>query len=138
MGTSINPSPAFASAQVRSAAVTLSLTADTLGSTPTHGQVLLAAGNSGTKIRQLVFMATGETVAGLVGVYLDRGGIFTLEDTVLVPGGITPSTTVAPWRLARPYPALLMPPYALITSSLIVTSFVANQPMQVHAFGGDF
>jgi len=57
MGTSINPSPAFASAQVRSAAVTLSLTADTLEA-PQRTARSVSRGNSGTKIRQLVFMAT--------------------------------------------------------------------------------
>lgn len=111
----------------------LSASADSSYTAPTHSVVIYTAGGNGSKVEEVDFIGTGTTVAGAIELYLFDGATYHHFDSVIVPV-VTPSTTTAPFRAANTY-------FNLFLKSgwtLVATSFVASQLINVVAFGGDF
>jgi hypothetical protein len=106
---------------------------------PTTTSVILTAGTNGTKVEELVIEAamtalTGATVAGQVYVFLYDGSTYHLYDSVLVTA-VSPSTTVAPFRVNRFYVNLVLKTGWSLRAS---QSIVGNASLlKVFASGGD-
>lgn len=131
--------PAFASTINNGAALLGSAETDLIA--PAQTSTILTAGASGTKIEEIVVQAakTGTlvatTVAGLVYLFLYDGSTYRLYDTIAITA-ITPSSTTAPFRLARPYMNLwLKSGWSLRASQSIAGN---ASVLEVHAFGGDY
>lgn len=110
----------------------LGATADTSYTAPTHTVTIITAGASGTKIEEIDLAGTGTTVAGVVQFYLFDGTTYHAWFSVQVTA-VTPSTTQAPFFQQFTFANL-----ELKTGwSLVATSFVASQLINVIGFGGD-
>ncbi len=124
--------PDFASTPLVGSA-TLSATADSSYTAPTHAVSVVSAGASGSKIEEVRFVGTGTTVAGVVVLYLYDGTNYHVYDSVVVTV-VTPSTTQGPFEQVNAYPNLELPN----GWSLYATSFVASQLINVVATGGSY
>ena len=93
--------------------------------------VTLTFGTNGVKIEEVDFVGTGTTLAGVVQLYLYDGTTYHAHFSQLVTA-ITPSTTVIPFFQAVTFTNLEIP----AGWSLVATSFVASQLINVIAFGG--
>jgi hypothetical protein len=106
---------------------------------PTTTSVIVTAGANGTKIEELVIAGapttlTAATVAGQVYVFLYDGSAYHLYDSILVTA-VTPSTTVAPFRVNRFYVNLILKNGWSLRAS---QSIVGNASLlNVFASGGD-
>ena len=102
--------------------------------TPTASSFATAftPGASGSKIEEIAFVGTGTTLAGLIRVYVYDGTSYWLRDTVLVTA-ISNSTTAVPWSQVNTYTNLELKS----TDSLVVSSTVASQLVNVIVTGGD-
>ncbi len=110
----------------------LSATADTSYTAPTHTVTIITAGASGTKVEEVDFIGTGTTVAGVVQLYLYDGATYHAFYAQLITV-VTPSTTQAPFFQQVTFANL-----ELKTGwTLVATSFVASQLMNVMGFAGD-
>lgn len=103
-------------------ATTLNFGHALLGSAETNPQAptqasadIITAGAAGTKVEEIIIQAaptslTGATVAGLVYIYLFKttGSVYRLYDTLTVTL-VSPSATVAPFRLRVGYGNLFVP-----------------------------
>lgn len=123
--------PAFA-ATPRHEAALLSTSADTSRTAPSNAVTVLTAASSGTKVEEVVFEGTGTTVAGIVCLFIYDGANYNLFDEQVITV-VTASTTAAAGRWVRLYDNLVL----RSGESLRASSQVANQPIKVHAFGGD-
>ena len=94
---------------------------------------LLTAGTNGTRVEEVQYTGTGVTVAGLIRLYVYTGSLYYLKDTVIVPV-VTPSTTTANWSYTLTYQNLTLK----TGETLVVSSTVANQLVNVVALGGDY
>ena len=103
--------------------------------TPTASSfvTLLTAGTNGTRVEEVQYTGTGVTVAGLIRLYVYTGSLYYLKDTVIVPV-VTPSTTTANWSYTLTYQNLTLK----TGETLVVSSTVANQLVNVVALGGDY
>lgn len=103
--------------------------------TPTASSfvTLLTAGTNGTRVEEVQYTGTGVTVAGLIRLYIYTGSLYYLKDTVIVPV-VTPSTTTANWSYTLTYQNLTLK----TGETLVVSSTVANQLVNVVALGGDY
>ena len=103
--------------------------------TPTASSfvTLLTAGTNGTRVEEAQYIGTGVTVAGLIRLYIYTGSLYYLKDTVIVPV-VTPSTTTANWSYTQTYQNLTLK----TGETLVVSSTVANQLVNVVALGGDY
>ena len=103
--------------------------------TPTASSfvTLLTAGTNGTRVEEVQYTGTGVTVAGLIRLYIYTGSLYYLKDTVIVPV-VTPSTTTANWSYTQTYQNLTLK----TGETLVVSSTVANQLVNVVALGGDY
>jgi hypothetical protein len=124
-------SPQFA-ATVNVGSNVVSTTADSSYTAPTHAVTIVTAGANGTKIEEIDAIGTGTTVAGILEFYLFDGTTYHAFDSILVPA-IAPSSTQAPFRQANTYTNLELKS----GWSLVATSFVASQNINVIGFGGD-
>ena len=119
----------------------ISATADaasaTSGSTitPTASSfvTLLTAGTNGTRVEEIDYVGTGVTVAGLIRLYVCTGPLYYLKDVTVVPV-VTPSTTQGNWNYTQTYQNLVLK----TGETLVVSSTVASQLVNVVALGGDF
>jgi hypothetical protein len=91
---------------------------------------LTLGGGIGTLVQEVDVIGTGTTVAGVCNTFLYDGSAYHFHDSFLVTV-VTPSTTVAPFRLSRPYTGLWIPP----GWSYVATSWVASQLANVVASG---
>ena len=120
----------------------LSATADaasaTSGSTitPTASSfvTLFTAGTNGSRVEEIDCTGTGTTVAGLIRIYIYNGTSYYLWQTVIVPA-VVPSTTLGNWNFTVPGVNNLVLKSGL---TLVVSSTVASQLVNVVALGGDF
>ena len=94
---------------------------------------IFTAGASGSKVEEIDLVGTGVTVAGVVNLFRKNGGNYYLLDSFLVTV-VTPSTTVAPFRISRAYNSLVLKS----GDSLVASSWAASQLICMSAFGGDF
>ena len=99
--------------------------------TSTPGTQTLTFQSNGFKVDEVDFIGAGTTVAGVCQLYLYDGTTYHAYFSQLVTV-VTPSTTVAPFFQAQPFTNLEIPP----GWSLVATSFVASQLLNVVAFGG--
>lgn len=97
---------------------------------PASSVTVTLGGGVGTLVPQITLNGTGITVAGVVQTYLYDGTAYHFDDSFLVTV-VSPSTTVVPFQLSRPYQALWIPP----TWTLVATSFAASQLVNVTARG---
>lgn len=110
----------------------LGASADTSYTAPTHTVTIITAGAAGTKIEEVDFIGIGTTVAGVIQLYLYDGAVYHAFYSIAVPV-VTPSTTTAPWFFPQTFSNL-----ELKTGwSLVATSFVASQLVNVIGFAGD-
>lgn len=127
-------------------ASTVNLGAALLGSAetnlrvPAQSSVVVTAGASGTKIEEVVVEAgmttlVATTVAGLVYLFTYDGSTYTLFDTIAITA-ITASSTVAPFRLARQYPNLVLKTGWSLRASQSIAGNASI--LNIFAFGGDF
>lgn len=127
-------------------ASTVNLGAALLGSAetnlrvPAQSSVVVTAGATGTKVEEIVVEAgmttlVATTVAGLVYVFLYDGSTYTLFDTIAITA-ITASSTVAPFRLARQYPNLVLKTGWSLRASQSIAGNASI--LNIFAFGGDF
>lgn len=107
---------------------------------PVNSSVVLTAGANGSRIEEVVVEAapttlTTATVAGLVYLFLYDGATYHLFDTIAVTA-VTPSATVAPFRLSRVYTNLVLPTGWSLRAS---QSAVGNASLvKISALGGAF
>lgn len=111
----------------------VSSSADTSYTAPTHAVSIVVAGSSGSKIDEIRYQGIGTTLAGTITVFAYDGTTYHLIDCVNVPA-VTASTTVAPWQYVKQYSNLLLSN----GWTLCVSSTVASQLVKVSAFGGSF
>lgn len=97
------------------------------------GTVSLTFVCNGIKVDEVDLFGTGTTVAGMVQLYLYDGTTYHAFYTNAVTV-VTPSTTTAPYAQSIPFDVLEIPP----GWSLVATSFVASQLLNVIALGGYF
>jgi diphthamide biosynthesis methyltransferase len=110
----------------------VSATADTSYTAPTHAVTIITAGANGTKVEEIDFVGIGTTVAGVIQLYLYDGTTYHAFYSQVVTV-VTPSTTQAPF-FAQAYFTNL----ELKTGwTLVATSFVASQLINVIGFAGD-
>ena len=110
----------------------LSATADSSYTAPTHTVTVLTAGANGSIINQVDFVGTGTTVAGVVQLYLYDGTTYHAWVSQLVTV-VTPSTTQIPFYATQSFTNRIIK----TGWSLVATSFVASQLINVIAFGED-
>jgi hypothetical protein len=123
--------PQFA-ATINNGSNVLSATADSSYTAPTHTVTLITAGANGSSIYEVDFYGTGTTVAGVVQLYLYDGSTYHAFASQLVTV-VTPSTTQPPFSASQTFSNL-----SIKTGwSLVATSFVASQLINVQAFGAD-
>lgn len=115
----------------------VSSSADTSYTAPSHSTTIVTAGTSGSKIDEIRYQGTGTTVPGTITVFLYDGSAYHLVDCINVPA-VTASTTSAPWQLIKAYPNLLVPYISGTAWTLVASSTVASQLVNVSAFGGSF
>jgi hypothetical protein len=131
----MSTSPQF-TATPKAWVATVSSTADgTVAShTPTGGTTtLVTPGSSGSKVEEVICTGYGTSLAGLINLWLYVSSTYYLFDQVKFLG-VAGSTTLQGERQVRQYANLLLPS----GTTLVVTSAVANQRVDVCAFGGDF
>jgi hypothetical protein len=87
-------------------------------------------GGIGTLIQEIVVIGTGVTVAGVTNTFLFDGTAYHFHDSFIATV-VTPSTTIAAFRLYRDYQNLWLPP----GWTLVATSWVASQLANVVASG---
>ena len=124
-------SPAFAATPNISSNV-LSATADSSYTAPTHSVTVFTAGSSGSVINVVDFVGAGTTVAGVVQLYLYDGSTYHAWISQLVTA-VTPSTTQVPFYASQTFNSR----FIKSAWSLVATSFVASQLVNVIAFGED-
>jgi hypothetical protein len=129
--------PQFA-AVVDIGAAQLNASVETSLTSPSTTVVIMPAGANGSKIEEIVIHATGAnlttaTAAGLVYIFLYDGTNYHLYDTIPITA-VTPSTTVAPFRVSRTYTNL----FVESGWSLRASQSVSGNVLQVEAFGGDY
>ena len=132
-------SPAFA-ATINRGGCALSATADvavaTAGAliTPTGSSftTLLTAGSGGTKVEEVVIVATGTTTLATVRLYIYTGSAYQLRDVYLIPA-YTNSTTAPPTPVVTTYTNLELKS----GETLVVSCTVASLPLNALATGGD-
>lgn len=122
--------PQFASTPLLGSA-TVSATAETSYTAPTHTVTVVSAGANGSKIEQVDFAATGTTLAGFIQLYLFDGSNYHAIGSQLVTV-VTPSTTTAPFFASQFFSNLILPN----TWTLTAASFTASQLINVTAYGG--
>jgi hypothetical protein len=91
------------------------------------GVTLTLGGGVGALVQEVVAIGTGTTVAGMVELFTFDGTVYHHFDTLPVTV-VTPSTTIAPFRLVRDYVNLWLAP----GWSLVATSWVASQLINMH------
>lgn len=91
---------------------------------------LTLAGGAGTMVQEVVITGTGTTLAGVVNTFLYDGTNYHNHDAFIVTV-VTPSTTVAAFRLVRDYQNLWIPP----GWTYVASSWIASQLVNVLAFG---
>lgn len=69
---------------------------------------ILTAGSNGTKVTEVVAVATGTTTAGMIRLYMHDGTNTRLFDEFAV-AAVTPSASVPVWRGAKVYANLNLP-----------------------------
>lgn len=119
--------PQFASTPlVGSAIVNATLGANLYSATVTNTTTVFTAGASGAKVEEIIMHgnSTTVTVAGMMLVYIvkNTGTVVSIFDVFPVTA-VTPSATVAPFRLSRTYDNLLLGPSDLIS----IVSSVSSQ-----------
>ena len=130
--------PQFAAA-VQLAAAQLTGAAETNLTTPTTAVTVLTAGANGTKIEEIVIHSIGASLTqastlGLVYVFINDGA-WHLYDTIPI-SAVTPSATVAPFRISRTYTNLWIKSGSTLRAS---NSVVGNQNfLMMSVFGGDY
>ncbi len=124
--------PQFAGTVLMGAA-SVSSSADTSYTAPTHAVSIVAAGASGSKIDEIRFQGIGTTLAGTITVFAYDGSTYHLIDCVNVPA-VTASTTSAPWQYVKQYANLVL----ANGWTLYAATTVASQLVKVSAFGGSF
>lgn len=87
-------------------------------------------GGAGTMVQEVVIAGAGTTVAGVTNTFLYDGTAYHYHDAFLVTV-VTPSTTVAAFRLVRDYQNLWIPP----GWTYVASSWIASQLVNVLAFG---
>lgn len=92
--------------------------------------VVTLGGGAGTMVQEVVITGTGTTVAGIVNTFLYDGTNYHNHDAFIVTV-VTPSTTVAAFRLVRDYQNLWIPP----GWTFVASSWIASQLVNVLAFG---
>ena len=97
------------------------------------GTVTLTFAPNGIKIEEIDFVGAGTTVAGVCQLFLYDGTTYHAWFSQLVTV-VTPSTTLAPFFQAQYFTNLEIP-YGW---SLVATSWVANQLLNVVAFGAAY
>ena len=123
--------PSFASTP-RVSGIVLS-SADSSLTAPTGYGVLMTAGNSGTKINEIVahVAVTGLSTASVVRLFLHDGTNYTLFDTIALAAA-TSSSSVSSTRVSNTYSNLVLPSGIAIRASTSV-----SQSTAVTALGGD-
>ncbi len=111
----------------------LSLTAPSVAAT-----VLTANATNGSKIEAITIAGVGTTVAGAVNIFTHDGTTYHLFDTILVTA-VTPSATVAPFFLTRPYVNFWLPK-ATPTWTLRASQTIAGNAslLKITVMYGDF
>jgi hypothetical protein len=96
---------------------------------------LLTGASLGTRVSSITIHATGTTTAGVIRLWLSRdsGSTWRLFEEVLV-GALTPSTTVAAFRVRRTYDDLVM----TTTADRIGASTHVAETFNVFAHAADF
>lgn len=127
-------SPAF-TATVNTGSGLVPATADTSRTAPSNTVTILTAGASGTKVKEVVWQGVGTTVAGICCLFRYDGATYHLIDEVAITA-VTPSTTVAAFRLSVSYQNLLLKSGDTLR---VTTQIAGNQSLvKATAFGGDF
>lgn len=107
---------------------------------PTQAVTVLTAGSSGTKIEEIVVVATATslvatTVAGLVYIFVYDGSTYHLFDIFRIDA-ITASSTASGYRNSKSYSNLVLKSGWSLRAS---QSIAGNASLlKVEAFGGDF
>ncbi len=99
---------------------------------PTNTVTIVVAGSNGTKIEEVVFIGTGTTVAGVIGLFLYDGSTYHFYDSVVI-NAITPTTAVPPFRQVNSYGNLELKS----GWTLVAATFVGSQLVNIVATGGD-
>lgn len=87
------------------------------GSTGTYGTVI-TAGNSGTRISEIVVQATGTTTAGMIRVFTNDGTNKRMFDEISVAAVASPGASTKATRSSTTYNNLVMPSgWSLIAST---------------------
>jgi hypothetical protein len=94
---------------------------------------IFTAGGNGGKVEEIDLVGAGVTVAGVVAIFYYDTSSYWLIDNFVVPV-VTPSTTIAPFRISRTYANLIL----AATHTLVATSWASNQLITASAFGGSF
>lgn len=113
--------------------VKVSATADTSYVAPATTVVCFTAGGSGSQVLEIDINGNGTTVAGVINIFIKRGGVFFLFDSFQI-AAVVPSTTIANLRITKTYTNLVLKS----GDTLEATSTVASQLASVCTFGGDF
>lgn len=126
--------PAFANT-VNTGGVSVSATASGSYTAPTNTVTIFTAGASGSKIEEITCVATGNTVAGLINIYVKDGSNYWLIDQYTVTAITMSLSATAPgYYNTKRYPNLVLN----ANDTLVATSTVASQLVLVTAFGGSF
>ncbi len=125
--------PAYAATpRIASAAVSTANTArDGTGTIAT----VLTAGSNGTKVEEIVVVATADPADSTVPIFLHDGSTYYYFDEFDIGNPAAASTTVAPYRTYRLYDNLVLPASWSVRASITValTAGVVN----VFVRGGD-
>ena len=97
---------------------------------------VLTAGSNGTKVEEVVVVATADPADSTVTLFLHDGSNFWYFDEFDLGNPAAASTTVAPYRTYRLYDNLVLPSGWTLRAAITValTAGVVN----VFALGGDF
>jgi hypothetical protein len=115
------------------AAAALPVAADPSLTAPTEVTNLLTGKGRGTKVEELVFVATATTSSGLINVFVHDGTAYTLYDQILVGAIEIDAPTSLAWRQVKHYANLWLTP----GWSLRISSTVAGNHVHVVAVGCD-
>lgn len=101
------------------------------GTSGTYGTVI-SAGNSGTRIAEIVVQATGITTAGMVRVFTNDGTNVRMFDEISIAAVASPGASTKATRISTTYNNLVLP-----SGWSLIASTHNGEVMNVCALGAD-
>lgn len=101
------------------------------GTSGTYGTVI-SAGNSGTRIAEIVVQATGITTAGMVRVFTNDGTNVRMFDEISIAAVASPGASTKATRISTTYTNLVLP-----SGWSLIASTHNGEVMNVCALGAD-